>query len=201
MIRIILLSAQTMITDIVHDAPGPASSATFSLVLRLSSTIDQLLLREGNELSRVDEVSSLHSTSSRERPARTASSLILDRSDSSLLSPVNSLRSITIDGGHTSSTRLRILSTTAELVGKLLLSNISELVHTQSPRKMESVMSLNLLKVVVVHSKTVSLLLRRRVHLSEILLVLQESRVTEVDTQCNCKKNKNKSLHNLQRIM
>jgi hypothetical protein len=54
----------------------------------LGGTIDELLLSEREERSSLDEVSAFHGHVGREGPARSALSLVLNRVDSSLGSPV-----------------------------------------------------------------------------------------------------------------
>jgi len=64
-------------------------SSVASHVSRGLVAIDELLLREGNELSVGDEVGTLGRTGGGEGPARTTLSLVLDISDGTSSSPVN----------------------------------------------------------------------------------------------------------------
>ena len=194
-VGILLLSAETLVVDVVQSAPGPASVATLVLVLGDSGAIDQLLLRQGDQLTRVDEVSSLDGTSGREGPAGSARGLVLDGGDGTLISPVDSLGSITEHGGHTARAGSGILSASAELVKELLLSNISELVHTHGPVVVLGVVDSNLLQVLVEHSHTVVVLLSRRVELAILLLEVQELGGAEISSESHSKKNENNSLH------
>jgi len=89
-IRILLLGLDTLALDIIKSLDGPATIATVVFGI----TIDELLLREGVELVVLKEVSTFTDTNSRESPARTALTLILDTSDGTLGTPIKAGRSL-----------------------------------------------------------------------------------------------------------
>jgi len=84
-IRIVSFSFDTALSSVDEGIRRKATVAT----LISSDTINELLFRERDELLVVDEVETFKSTSSRESPAGTAASLVLDVSDGTLSSPIN----------------------------------------------------------------------------------------------------------------
>jgi len=96
-VGIAALSVNSSVLDDVLHGVGHETSVA-SLVSIRSRAIHQVLLRERDELSGREEVSTLSGASGREGPARSALTLILDRSDSSLGSPVQRVREISIGG-------------------------------------------------------------------------------------------------------
>jgi len=73
------------------------SETTVATLVDISVTINELLFSEGEELAVVDEVETFEDTGSRERPARTAVALILNRGNGTLVSPIDGVREDTID--------------------------------------------------------------------------------------------------------
>jgi len=69
---------------------SPFHITTLALIT-LGFTTDKLLFRERDELAVLDEVEAFKSTSSGESPAGTTVSLILDRSDGTLSSPIDGI--------------------------------------------------------------------------------------------------------------
>lgn len=86
-VRVGGLSINTMVVDDVLEGLVHKSSVA-TLVSLVSGAIDKVLLRERDELLGLQEVSTLNGTSSRERPARSALTLVLDRGDGTMVSPI-----------------------------------------------------------------------------------------------------------------
>jgi len=91
LVGIVLFSFNTtslgkVFESIVHE------STTAALIS--SDTVNQLLFRESNQLVGVDVVQSFQSANSGESPARTAHTLVLNGSDSTLGSPINGISEI-----------------------------------------------------------------------------------------------------------
>jgi len=89
LVRIVGLEHETtVVLDPVHSVSGPATVTAVVVVI----TVDDLLLREGKKLVVLEEVGTLASNNSAESPAGTALTLILNLSDSTLLTPIEALR-------------------------------------------------------------------------------------------------------------
>jgi len=128
-------------------------------------TIDNLLLRDGRKLLVGKEPDTLHVASSRESIARAALLLILDRSDSTFLSPVLVFRIVLGRNiGHSGTRHLVDRNHTEVLGSELLLSKISKLVQLEdstaaltvevtdkSVVALESIEAVNMLLSTVVH--------------------------------------------------
>jgi hypothetical protein len=87
-VRIRRLSVNSVVGDDVVHGSGHETTVA-SLVSLSSGTIHKVLLRETDELVAGQKVATFCGSSGGERPARAALSLVLDGSDSSLLSPVH----------------------------------------------------------------------------------------------------------------
>lgn len=119
-------SGDTMLRDEVESSVHKTTIATFVTVL---GTINQVLFGERSEFLGREEESTFNSTSGGERPARTALTLILNRSDGTLSGPVN------FDTSIVEFSERRSLKTILHLQGKVSLleffsGNIHELGDT-----------------------------------------------------------------------
>jgi hypothetical protein len=85
-VRIVRFNFESVLSGILDGKIMPSSVATFIFI---SVAINDLLFREGEELSLVDEVETFNDTGGRESPAWTALTLILDWGNSTLGSPIN----------------------------------------------------------------------------------------------------------------
>jgi len=100
LVRILLLSGNTLTDSIAQGIGHKTTIATtvanlLTLVLHaIVITINKLLLRKNRKFAMSNLVDTLHIASHRERPAAAALTLILDRSNSTILNPVLLLRII-----------------------------------------------------------------------------------------------------------
>jgi len=140
LVRIVILADHTD-TDSISESVGHETAITAVITDLLSSaredhaillTVDKLLLRDNRELLVGNKVSTLHSTSGRESPARTTVGLVLNLGDSTIINPVLGSRVVT--DGIRDSVDTRELTDrhhTKVLGGELLLSKISKLVKSK----------------------------------------------------------------------
>jgi len=84
-VGVVLLKVLSVRLDVVHGVFLPSTVATSAGGI----AVNDLLLREGKELSSLDEVVSLNGAGGRESPAGSALSLVLNWVDGTLGSPVN----------------------------------------------------------------------------------------------------------------
>lgn len=84
-VGISFFSSETVLNNVVQSEITETTTA--SLVFGV--TVNELLLRETGELSISNEVSTFNTTSSSERPAATASTLVLRSSNGSLSNPID----------------------------------------------------------------------------------------------------------------
>jgi len=153
-VGIVRLSADTalgsnIVEGIIHPATIAASIATINI------TRHQLLLREGSKRSVLVVVSTLQSTSGRERPARSTVALVLDSSDGTSSGPVNrggKRRTRFGDVLRARGVSSQIGSSGATNVNsgnELIISEVGELIHTQLVSLSGiSIVSLKLVQVV-----------------------------------------------------
>jgi len=135
LVRIVLFEVQTALGSIFDSQFGVATVTSFILTKIAGN---DLLFREGEELSVLEEVETFQDTGSREGPARTALSLILNLGNGTLGSPINLIGKV-LDGGGVE--RLGVLGNdfivslvTAGGVGLLEFSfgQVSEWAQTES---------------------------------------------------------------------
>jgi len=129
-----------LLADAVLDDPleGVVHQTTVAAhVARRASAINQLLLREADQLAVLGEVGTLDGTSGGESPAAAALALVLDGGDSALGDPVNGIG----NGGHIDvglvlgADEVALDGHEAEVLGlELLLSQIGELVDAHGVR-------------------------------------------------------------------
>jgi hypothetical protein len=101
-------------------------------------------------------VASLSGSSGREGPARTALSLILHSSYSSLLSPVPRVRSVNVFGGLISSVNVaRRHLESVEDSSEFLVGQVSKFVHGQSVSRVLGIVFVNEFLVVLEDGKSV----------------------------------------------
>lgn len=87
-VRIRSLGIDTMVADDVSE--GLVHQTSIAAHVSLSSrTINEVLFRQADEFSGLEEVNTFDGSSGGEGPARTTLALVLDSCDSSFLSPVN----------------------------------------------------------------------------------------------------------------
>jgi len=86
-VSIVGLFFETIMHGILESIVHKTTIAT--LIALGSGAVNKLLLRKGNEVASLDLPSTLHGTGGRESPAGTALSLVLDRGDGTLGSPVD----------------------------------------------------------------------------------------------------------------
>jgi len=127
------LSVNTTIgNDVSHGLSHQTTIATLiSLGIR---AVNQVLLRQGDQLVGSQEVAALNGASGGEGPAGTALALILDASDSTLVSPVEGGGQINmkvLEGGGLVDIALRNTET-SEHADKFIIGQITELVHSNS---------------------------------------------------------------------
>jgi len=97
-VRIVVLGHHAaVLLDVLEGVSGPATVAA----VVVGVAIDNTLLREAEELLVLQEVGSLHGAGGAEGPARAALSLVLDRGDGTLVTPVEGLGSGSRDGDLT----------------------------------------------------------------------------------------------------
>jgi len=171
-IRIILLGHDTLLLDVLQGIDGPATVAT---VVGLVA-IDDLLLREGVKFAVLKEVSTFQNANSGESPARTALTLILDTSDSTLGAPIEAGRS----------SNLRKNSNFRKSLGHLkkrtLGLNIRELGPAISGKRIDLV-ELGSLEHVLVEDSIVSSFILLGIDLAELLLVSDPERIV-LESKC-----------------
>lgn len=136
-VRILVLSGKTTVLldvgeGIIHPATVAASISATNI------TRHQLLLGEGQKVTVLVVVGTFDSTSGRERPARTAVALVLDRGDGTGSNPVNSRREggdilwTLVDTAVGGASQVRSTSTTdLDCINELRVSQVSELIQTQ----------------------------------------------------------------------
>jgi hypothetical protein len=86
LVRIVSFRFNTIFSSVFHSIAHQTTVATF---VSSSVAINELGFREGDEVLVVDEVETFKGTSSRESPARSAASLVLNRGDGTLSSPID----------------------------------------------------------------------------------------------------------------
>jgi len=147
-VGIVRFSFETVGGSVFHSLVHPTTLA--SVISGVA--IKDLLFREREELTSLDEVETFESTGGRERPARAALSLILDGGNSTLVSPINGVG----EGskGTRSSQRgsggSNLFSTeeTGSIDGlEFSFSQVSELVDGKSDTGVFSIESLDLVEV------------------------------------------------------
>lgn len=106
---------------------GIHKTATAGQVTELPGAVHELLLGKGHEVASGNEVSTFHGTSGRERPAGTASALILDGGDGTSGNPVDRVSIGSGEGLLVTASGL-VLGTVAEESAVLVVGQISELV-------------------------------------------------------------------------
>jgi len=128
------------------------SQTTVATLVDVSVAINELLFSEGEELAVVDEVETFEDTGSRERPARTAVSLVLDGGDGTLVSPIDGVGETTVDLNAlgVGSKELfvgNIRGTGSILDGEFVRSQVRELVKGKCSSFVFSIESLDLFEV------------------------------------------------------
>jgi len=88
-VGIVRFEFKTILSGVLDSEIRPATLAT---ITSSRSAINDLLFREGEEFTIVDVVETFKDTSGGESPARTALALILNRGNSTLVSPINRIR-------------------------------------------------------------------------------------------------------------
>jgi len=91
-VGILIFSGETVFLDVVQGSSGHTSVASH-VAIGDTRAINQLLFSEAREFSSGDEEVSFQNTGGRESPARSALTLILNRGNSALNSPVNGVSS------------------------------------------------------------------------------------------------------------
>jgi hypothetical protein len=89
-VRILSLSDQGVGLNIFESIVHKTTVAA----IVLGGALDKLLFREGNELARLDEVSTLQRSGGGESPARSTVQLVLNRGDTALGNPVDGIRKV-----------------------------------------------------------------------------------------------------------
>jgi len=136
-IRILVLSGNT--TVLLDEGEGIIHPATVAASITTSDvTGNQLLLREGQQVSVLVVVSTLNGTGGGERPARTTLALILHRGDGTLGDPVNRCRKSRdilrgfVEATVVGTTQVRSASTTnLDGIQELREGKVSELVQAK----------------------------------------------------------------------
>merc|ERR1712216_492118 len=174
-----LLSADSrllgVLEGVVHETAVAALVAEFA-----TSAIHELLLREGHQLTRGQEVGSLKGASSGESPARAALALVLHRSDGSLRDPVHRRRQRLVGGGHVATEVLGALEwrgwlAHAKVLGRPLVDEkVGKLVHIKGEAKLLGVHFVDVLHVRLEDAAAVGLLLSALVCLTELGLEVLE---------------------------
>jgi len=145
-------SGNVFVVRLKHDRVGLGISesrvheTTIAALILLGIAVNELLLREGNEFASSDEMGTLEGSSGGERPAGSALALVLNRGDSALGNPVDLIGEVGLieDGDVPLLLHLRL--ETSELLS-LISGPVSELIDTNGPGVVTSVVGLNLLEV------------------------------------------------------
>ena len=96
-VGVLLLGLHTVLDGVRESVSHPSTDVAG--VGTTVDTVDKLLLRELDEVSGGKSVSSLHGSGGRERPARSALSLVLDTGHNSLLAPIDRVGEGLLRGG------------------------------------------------------------------------------------------------------
>jgi hypothetical protein len=139
-----------------------------------SGAVNKVLLRESNELGLGQKVGTFGGTSGRERPARSALSLVFDVGDGSVLSPIPRGRNRHIDGNFRDVFDDLGDVHAASPSGELFSSLISEFVDGNSETSSFSVESVNEVIVVSEDRESVLGFGERLVHFAVVSLPLVE---------------------------
>jgi hypothetical protein len=123
-----------VLESIIHE------STIASLVSIGPAAVNQVLFRQADKLTSLPEVHSLESTSGRKAPARSALTLVLNRSDGSVAAPVNiSWQALNMGWDHkggADNTGCRVVLGTADVSVQsgyeLMVKHVSVFVHLQA---------------------------------------------------------------------
>jgi len=176
-IRILFIGVDTVVLDDILEHIGlhtTIATIIAKLVAReqltFTVTIDDVLLAKINKLALFKEKLTLHGSASTESEARTAITLILNGSNSTLVKPVERVRKIVTSMRSMDTTEVNLAHGSIEALGntssdELLMSTISKSIKTKSSTRRSTVHGVDSLLVLSVNTHTIGTLSSSRIGL------------------------------------